>query len=147
MLTRPYVSFLKYYLASLESVGGKLTAPWEALAHRRQANLDTAETIAALRSETQPAGQGLALEVVPALHVDEDQRTLWRIAELLAHLDERDLSLIFSRTAHHTHQILIGGGADVFQDRWGPVTAEEAKSLEWLSAWNIWTESLGPSVQ
>lgn len=107
----------------------------------------------------------LALIQCPALHVDEAQRTLWRLAQLFA-VDQRsssesesgrnvELSVHFSQTAHHVHDILIGGGFDVLEDRWGPSgLAEGGARLEWQDAWTLWVEkeyprafSVQPSIQ
>lgn len=101
------------------------------------AALDSAHLDAA----SEPA---LALSQSPALHVDEAQRTLWRLAQLFADEQQRSLSLHFSRTAYHVHDILIGGGCEVFEDRWGPSgLGDGSGGLEWQGAWDIWWQEAG----
>lgn len=86
----------------------------------------------------------LALSQSPALHVDEAQRTLWRLAQLFAGEEQQSLSLHFSRTAYHVHDVLIGGGYEVFEDRWGPSgLGDGSGGLEWQGAWDLWWQEAG----
>lgn len=139
---------LRYFLRSLESVNAVLAAGSSGSSSEDDDGDDGAEL--SKRMEAQLAvsdGSSIsALSQAPALDVDEAQRTLWRISQLFLSspaLNSPRLSLLWSRTAYWTHDILIGGGYAVFRDRWGPTSEQEEESLEWKEAWRLWDEECG----
>ncbi|PWN30825.1 hypothetical protein BDZ90DRAFT_229822 [Jaminaea rosea] len=144
---------LRYYLRSLQSVNAVLKGEWERVADDGEEE-EGGELVCAtqekltIRGPDDTAPPVIALTQCPALHVDEAQRTLWRISQLYllspsSSSHSHHLSLVWSRTAYWVHSILIGGGYDVFRDRWGPTSAEEEESLEWKEAWRLWNDECG----
>lgn len=123
-------------MQSILSVNAKLSVRWQSIAEQSEdsstAKLDESLQALSLDSST------LALFEAPAIHVDEAQRTIWRIAQVFYATSQPHLSLVWSKTAYDIHDILIGGGTGVFKDRWGPTNESEQATLEWLDAWNLW---------
>ncbi|PWN23837.1 hypothetical protein BCV69DRAFT_279748 [Microstroma glucosiphilum] len=143
---RKTVEAVKHYLLSLQAVNAHLAQRWVEFLSPSQEDhsLDTLAATLGSSHLDSSATSPLALTQSPALHVDEAQRTLWRLAQLFAGEGQRSLSLHFSRTAYHVHDILIGGGHEVFEDRWGPSGLGGASGgLEWQGAWDIWWQEAG----
>ncbi|CAO1613704.1 unnamed protein product [Jaminaea pallidilutea] len=124
---------VRYYLLSLCSVNAGLQPDWERVA---QGSDQEAEEIL---MKAISAHLPVALLRVPALHVDEAQRSVWRLAQLLLESDRfADGARVWAQTAYWIHEILIGGGYEVFRDRWGPTSEKEEQTLEWKEAWDLW---------
>lgn len=147
-----------YLLRSLLSVGAILSQPWQRLSEGRSStssysSLPESDRLVngmenLMSRSTTSCSSDTALLQSPALHVDEAQRTLWRLSQLFLSRDPavegatplapEAASMVFSRTAYRVHEVLIGGGLTVFRDRWGPVNEQEAQTLAWKDAWNLW---------
>lgn len=135
---------IRHLLQSLLSVNAKLSPEWDTAARKGADIIEALSTATAAMSLSAPSPH--AIVEAPAIHVDEAQRTIWRIAQILlcsATPSRPELSLVWSRTASHVHEILIGGGLHVLKDRWGPTNAKEEATLEWLDAWNLWERESG----
>lgn len=134
-----------WHLESLRSVNAILEPAWDALTREPPTKdeslaeqLSNKLVLESKRLDELPSSASISLLQAPALHVDEAQATLWRLAQLFA-ATHSNLSLVWSQTAYWTHEILIAGGCNVFRDRWGPTNAHEDQTLEWKDAWNLWT--------
>ncbi|CAO1629020.1 unnamed protein product [Sympodiomycopsis kandeliae] len=128
---------IQYFLRSLLSVNAKLSPTWDS-----QARKDNIDSISSPPSSSTSLDsltvEDMAITESPAIHVDEAQRTIWRLSQTFLYSGNQNSSLQWSHTAYNVHDILIGGGISVFKDRWGPTNEQERNTLEWIQAWDLW---------